>query len=57
MGTEALMDPVPCTTAPATWTGGTLLNLLVQALSWLAFGFCFGVGFVLAQMAVHKVAG
>jgi hypothetical protein len=47
----------PNLSPPAVWTGGTLLALLTQALAWLAFGFCFGAGFALAALAVHRVVG
>lgn len=30
--------------------GHTVLGFLIQALSWLAFGLCFGLGFYLSQI-------
>jgi len=55
-----MADPIPSpssTVIVPSNVGATLLNVLVQALTWLAFGFCFGVGFWLSQAVAHKIQG
>lgn len=35
--------------------GSTVQGFVLQALSWLAFGFFMGAGFYFARVACHKI--
>lgn len=49
-----MTDPIiEC--APNAAVGSTVLGFVLQALSWLAFGFFFGAGLCLAQAAMRRI--